>query len=85
MGKLWIIVEVLYKGKELQNKEIWKNAGALTGIVAAALKAIEMFMPDLNINGVDRSSIINGLVSLALVFGSYTHIATSTTVGLRKK
>jgi hypothetical protein len=83
MNKLFIIIEALQKGKSLGNPETWKTAGALTGIFAVILKAIEILLPDLQIDGVDRASIINGLTSIALVFGSYLHIATSKSVGLK--
>jgi len=81
----WALIEVLYKGKELKNKETWKNAGALTGIVAAMLQVIQIAFPDLEINGVDKSQIINGITSIVLVVGSYTHIATSKTTGFNLK
>jgi hypothetical protein len=83
MSKILALLEALQKGKELANKEVWKNAGALTSIFAVILKAIELSVPELQINGVDHNQIINGFVSLALVLGAYTNVATSKTVGIK--
>ena len=83
MEKFWLLIECLYKGKELKNAATWKSAGALTGIFAAMLKLLETMLPDLHIGSVDHSQIINGLTSIALVFGAYVHIGSSSKVGLK--
>jgi hypothetical protein len=84
MNKIWVLIEALKKGKELSNKETWKNAAALTSIFSAFIGAALVFIPDLQviINPAAKSTIINGLVEIVLVFNAYTHIATSKSVGI---
>lgn len=84
MNKIWAIIEALQKGKELKNRETWKNAAALTSIFSAFFGAMLLFLPELEtiINPAAKSTIINGIVEIVLVFNAYTHIATSKTVGI---
>jgi hypothetical protein len=85
MEKFWVIIEVLYKGRELKDKTKWKNAQAMTGIFLAMIGAVQTFFPDLPIDAMTRSSIVNGLVAIMGVAGTYLTVATSATVGLPKK
>lgn len=85
MGKFWVIIEVLYKGRELQNKELWKNAQAVTGALLPMFAAINIFFPDLQISTMDTHTIINGIVAVFGVAGTYLTVATSKSVGISKK
>ncbi len=85
MEKLWALVEALYKGKELQNKETWKNSAMLLAIFSAIIKAVDVFLPGIEINDYQLNTIANGFVQCGLLFGAYTTAATSTTVGIKRK
>lgn len=91
MKQLLVLIEALQKGKELANKETWKNAAALTSIFSTIFSLILVFYPELQniVSPASKATVINGLVEMALIsnaiFGTqsaYTHMATSTTVGI---
>ena len=84
MNKLWALVTALQKGKELQNKETWKNAQSLMSIFLVILATIAEFVPDLHMTVQLESAIAWGLVTAVGVFNSYATVATSTTVGFGK-
>ena len=84
MNKLWALVTALQKGKELQNKETWKNAQSLMSIFLVILATIAEFVPDLHMTVQQESAIAWGLVTAVGVFNSYATVATSTTVGFGK-
>ena len=84
MNKLWALVTALQKGKELQNKETWKNAQSLMSIFLVILATIAEFVPDLQMTVQQESAIAWGLVTAVGVFNSYATVATSTTVGFGK-
>ncbi len=85
MDKLWALVEALYHGKELENKETWKNRTILLGIATSLIKAVDVFLPGIEINDYDLNTIANGLVQMALIYGTYTAVATSKSVGIKSK
>jgi hypothetical protein len=84
MGNIGLIIEVLYKGKELSNKAAWKNAQLLTGFFLILIQAVDTFLPGISISTMDSHTIANGLTAIGLLFGSYTTVATSTSVGVGK-
>jgi hypothetical protein len=85
MGKLFALIEAMQKGKELANKESWKNAGMMTSVFSALLAAAVLFLPpevqDV-VNPAVKSQIVNGLVAFIGVLNAYTHVATSKSVGI---
>ena len=85
MNKLWALVEALYKGKELQNKETWKNSAMLLMIFTSIIKAVDVFIPEIEINDYQLNTIANGLVQVGLLFGAYTTAATSASVGVKPR
>jgi hypothetical protein len=82
MEKLWTLVTALQKGKELQNKETWKNTNALMSIFLVFLAAIAEFVPNLGMTTSQESAIAYGLVTTIGVFNAYTTVATSKSVGV---
>ena len=85
MNKLWILVTALQKGKELQNKETWKNTSALMSIFLVFLGTLAEFVPSLNLTNQQESAIAYGLVTIVGIFNAYTTVATSTSVGIAIK
>ena len=84
MNKLWLLVDALKKGRELENKETWKNAQALMSIFLVFLATLAEFVPDLGMTAQQESAIAYGLVTMVGVFNAYTTVATSKSVGTGK-
>ena len=83
--KLFSAIEVLQKGKALQNPETWKNNSALMSIILGALALIPQFFPNIPLDTSAQNAIAFGLVSAIGVFNGYVHIASSDKVGLPPK
>lgn len=89
MGKLWAIIEVLYQGKSLANKQKWKKTQALITSLGAIIGGIKVLLPpelqaqfgDEAINHIVDSIAIIG-IGVVNVYGTY---ATSDTVGIPNK
>jgi hypothetical protein len=84
MEKLFILIDVLQKGKALQNPETWKSSSALMSIFLAALALIPQFT-DIPMDASAQNAIAFGIVSAIGVFNGYVHIASSDKVGLQRK
>lgn len=84
MSKLWTLITALQKGKELENKETWKNDTALMNVFMIILAALAEFIPELGLTHAKESAIAYGVVTVVGVINAYTHIATSATVGISK-
>ena len=85
MNKLWVLLDALQKGKELQNKATWKNAQALMSIFLVFLATIAEFVPSLGLTSQQESAIAYGIVTIVGVFNAYTTVATSASVGITIK
>ena len=76
----------LKKGKELKNKEIYKNLQSLTNVVAAlvafAVAAIKLFGYEIPITDDQIVMVSGGIASLVFVGNSVITLATSKTVGI---
>lgn len=83
MGNLMKIFEVLQKGKQLNNKEMWKNTQFLTGFFLVLVQLVDELTPGITINDMDLHTIANGLTAIGLLFGSYLTVATTSSIGLK--
>jgi len=83
MDKIVLIIDVLYKGKSLDNKAAWKNAQLLTGFFLIIVQLANEFLPEgAKISTIDAHTIANGLTTIGLTFGSYVTVASSEHVGI---
>jgi len=84
IGKLFLVIEVLHKGKSLENPETWKNSTALMSIVAAAIALIPQFT-SVPMDASQQNAIAFGIVTVIGVWNGFVHVASSTKVGLQAK
>jgi len=86
MDKIGLLIEVLYKGKSLDNKAAWKNAQLLTGFFLVLIQLVDGFLPTgAHISTMDAHTIANGLTQMGLVFGSYVTVASTDHIGFNDK
>ncbi len=84
MNKLWAAIEVLQKGRELSNKEVWKNTQLLASILTSILASAAL-IAGVNVSDAQVDAIALGVVTVAGIANSYLTAATSASVGLPSK
>lgn len=84
MNRIFAIIEVLYRGKELANAETWKHRQAILGVLVALLPAAAI-AGGVDLADADVQAIAAGVAALAGCVQSYLAVATSARVGLRPK
>lgn len=82
MNKILAAIEVLYRGKELANKEAWKNAQTIVGILTALIPALAIIF-NVPITGEQTAAIAAGVAAVVGVFNAYATVGTSASVGLQ--
>jgi hypothetical protein len=81
MNKLLAMFDVLQKGKELTNKEVWKNTQLATNLIASVLGSVAL-LGDFQVSANDLQTITVGIITVVGVINSYITAATSKSVGL---
>lgn len=80
------LITAMRMGKELKNKEVYKNLQTLTNILAAvlafAVSAIKLLGYEIPITDEQVVMVAGGLASLAFVGNSVITLATSKSVGI---
>jgi hypothetical protein len=85
MNKIWLIIEALYAGKSLKDRENWKRFGVLTNVFGVIIASLIGIFPDFYVSEVDQDAIVKGAATLAFVINSYLHVATTEKIGLGDK
>lgn len=81
MNRIFAIIEVLYRGKELANAEAWKHRQIVLGILTALLPAAAI-AAGVDLADADVQAIAAGIAAVVGVLNSYLGAATSARVGL---
>lgn len=80
------LISALRKGKELKNKETFKNLQSLTNVFAAlvafAVAAVKLFGYEIPITDEEIITLSGGIASLVFVGNSVITLATSKSVGI---
>lgn len=81
MNRIFAVIEVLYRGKELANAEVWKSRQIVLGILTALLPAAAI-AAGVDLSDADTQAIAAGVAAVVGVLNSYLGAATSARVGL---
>lgn len=81
MNRIFAVIEVLYRGKELANAEAWKRRQVILGALTALLPALAI-VAGVDLSDADVQAIAAGVAALAGCVQSYLAVATSARVGL---
>ena len=79
--------DVLRKGKELANAEVWKNRTVATNLLLSVLASLlviakSIWKPQLDIDNDTLQQIAAGIVAIVGVGNGFMHLATSARVGV---
>ena len=80
-------LNVLQKGKELANAEVWKNRTVAVNLVLSILASLlvlakNLWKPQLDIDNDTLQQIAAGIVAIIGVGNGFMHVATSARVGV---
>ncbi len=82
MSKIVLLIEALYKGRQLANSAAWKNSAILASFLGTAFALGRAFGYDLGLSDEHVASIAGAVL---LLVNGYVHMATSKSVGLKAK
>ena len=86
MKKLWALIEVLYTGKQLSNKERWKKGQFLSNAILGIVGGLALFLPEqLHLSQDDMIDISKAIIAIGVSINGYLTPATTESIGIKPK